>query len=279
MILEPWQWALAVVCAVLNGVAKCGVPGLGIFAVVLMLYVIPNGRLSAGAVLPMLCVADVFAVLFFHRHAHWAQIARLSPWVGAGLGLGAAVLYYVSDDVITPLMGGVILIMLALHALRMRAGAPAVAHRWWTAAVFGILAGGATTIANAAGPVMSLYLLSMALPKEEFMGTSAWFYFIINLVKLPIFLLPDQSGQARITADTLLLDAWMVPAIIVGALVGRRIFTQVPQRAFEWLVLVLSFLGAVKLLIPVPMTAPAAPPAPAMQSAPATPPAASIPAR
>lgn len=251
MHLEPWQWALAVACAFLNGLAKTGVPGLGILPVVLMLWVIPDGRLSGGAVLPMLCLADLFAVRFYRHHAQWDQILRLSPWIGVGLLAGCLTLWRVPhDNLLNQLMGGVILTMITIQGVRLLRKDGPVPQRWWLAAGFGIVAGFATTVANAAGPVMSLYLLSMALPKDRFMGTGAWLFCIINLVKIPLFLIPDQHGQTRITADTLLLDLWVAPAIIIGALVGRQVFTRLPQKAFAWIVLVLAGLGTVKMLIP-----------------------------
>jgi uncharacterized membrane protein YfcA len=262
MHLEPWQWALAALCAVLNGMAKTGIPGLGILPVVLMLWVIPDSRLSGGAVLPMLCLADLFAVRWYRHHARWDRIVRLSPWVGAGLVLGCATLWWVpSGDLLDRLMGGLILVMVALQGVRLWRGDPPIPHRWWLAACFGITAGFATTVANAAGPVMSLYLLSMGLGKDQFMGTGAWFFLIINLVKVPLFLIPDQQGQARITADTLLLDLWVAPLVIVGALVGRLVFARLRQQAFAWLVLILAGLGCLKLVLPA--ARPAEPPSPA----------------
>jgi uncharacterized protein len=257
MHLLPWQWALAAACAFLNGLGKTGVPGLGILPVVLMLWVIPDGRLSGGAVLPMLCLGDLFAVRWYRHHARWDQIARLSPWVAVGLGAGAATLWLMPNGALLDrLMGALLLAMVMLQAVRLYRGDPAVQPRWMLAAFFGIVAGFATTVANAAGPVMSLYLLSMGLAKDQFMGTGAWFFLIINLVKVPIFLLPDQHGQARITADTLMLDVWLAPLVIAGAVAGRSVFTRLKQKAFAWTVLVLAGLGTLKMVLPIAKMAP-----------------------
>lgn len=255
MHLEPWQWSLALVCAFLNGVAKTGVPGLGILPVVMMFWVIPDARLASGAVLPMLCLADLFAVRFYHHHAQWHQIARLSPWVGVGLFCGCLTMWLIPDDhVLNRLMGIVILTMIFLQGIRQWRGDQALTPRWWLAAFFGVVAGFSTTVANAAGPVMSLYLLSMALPKNQFMGTGAWFFCIINMVKIPLFFIPDQHGQSRITVDTLWLDILIAPAVVVGAFIGRRIFTHFKQKTFIWVVVCLAGMGTLKLLFFAPHT-------------------------
>ena len=189
---EIWQWLLAGGCALLAGMAKTGVPGLGILVVPLMLLAVPEPKLSTGTTLGILCVADLFAVIYYRRHAHWDRLLKLSPWVAIGLALGMAGVWAVDawriDQVwFTRLIGLIVLAMIALHVARRFTAAENVPRSWWIAALFGVIAGFATTVANAAGPVMNLYLLSMALPKEEFMGTGAWFFCIINLVKVPLF--------------------------------------------------------------------------------------------
>jgi hypothetical protein len=265
-MIEPWQWALGACCAFLAGVAKTGAPGLGILVIPLMLYVIPDPDRSTGATLGLLCAADCFAVAYYRRHARWSRLLRLSPWVGLGLAMGLAALrafdhFQVRQGVLTQLIGVIVLAMIAVHVLRRRRAESEVPHAWWLAALFGIAAGFATTIANAAGPIMNLYLLSMALPKEEFMGTGAWFFFIINLAKVPLFI-----ANGRIGWDTAAFDLWLLPAIVIGALTGRQLFARVPQRAFEAIVLALATAATLALFIPRP---PAAAPAQAVQAPPA----------
>ncbi len=250
MELEPWQWALGVACAMMNGIAKTGVPGLGILVVPLMLYVVVDPRLSPGAVLPLLCLADLFAVLYYRRHAQWDRVVRLVPWVAVGLIIGMGGMwafdhFHIGDDVLTQAIGIIVLIMIVMQILRKRGGEDVPAASKWKAAFFGAATGFATYIANAAGPIMSLYLLSMALPKNEFMGTGAWFFFVINLVKIPQFVF-----QERITAETLWVDLWLAPAVIVGAFIGRWLFTRIPQALFERIIIVLALIATVTLFVP-----------------------------
>jgi uncharacterized protein len=243
--LHLWQWLLALFCALMVGIAKTGVPGLGILVVPLMVYVVGDAKLSAGALLPMLCVADAFAVVYYRRHANWRKIFELSPWVAIGLAVGVVVLDKVSSQVLTTIIAAIILVMIGVHIVRKRVTDTAVPHGWITALLFGSIAGFATMVSNAAGPVMNLYLLSMALPKDQFMGTGAWYFFIINLVKVPIFV-----AQGSITGETLVFDALMIPAIVVGALSGRQLYSRVPQKIFEVVVLTLACAAALWLLRP-----------------------------
>ena len=254
MILDPWQWALGAFCAFLNGVAKTGVPGLGILVVPLMLYVVTDPRISPGVVLPLLCLADLFAVLYYRRHAQWDRVVKLVPGVGLGLLLGMGGLWAfdhwrMPDDLLTKAIGAIVLVMVIVQVVRKRldgenAEQATPSTSPLRAAVFGAATGFATYIANAAGPVMNLYLLSMALPKSEFMGTGAWFFFIINLVKVPQFAL-----QGRITLDTLWIDLLLAPAVIIGALTGRWLFARIPQALFERIILGLAVVATVALFL------------------------------
>jgi uncharacterized membrane protein YfcA len=243
--LAAWQWALGVVCAVLVGLAKTGVPGFGIFVVPLMVLTVGDARLSAGWLLPLLSTADVIAVIRFRRHAAAGRLFALTPWVFAGMLAGAAALAW-PEAWLRPLVGGIVLVMVALRLVR-RAPDPSavVPARWFHPAGYGIAAGFATTVANAAGPVMNMYLFAKRLPKDEFIATGAWFFLVINLGKLPLY-----AGRGLISGSSLLFDLVLVPAVIVGTTVGRQISARLPQRMFERIVLALTTVAALLLLAP-----------------------------
>jgi hypothetical protein len=237
--LELWQWALGILVALLTGIAKTGVPGLGILVVPLMVLAVGDARLSAGWLLPMLCTADIFAVIYWRRHAAAWRLFRLAPWVVVGM-IGGAFALRLNERTIRPLVGAIVLIMLAVHLWRRYATRlkTEVGHP----GLYGTTAGFATTVANAAGPVMSLYLLGKRLPKEEFVATGAWFFFVINLVKLPIY-----SWNGLLTRPGLAFDLAMVPAVVLGAVAGRKIVDILSPRLFETLVLVLTGLSTLLL--------------------------------
>jgi len=237
--LAAWQWTVGAVCAFSVGVAKTGVPGLGILVVPLMVLAVGDARQSAGWLLPVLCTADLFAVYYWRRNTAAKRMFSLAPWVLAGMALGAAALG-LSERVLRPLVGVIVLAMLALY-LRRRLRAHEVdvpVH----GAPYGVAAGFATTVANAAGPVMSLYLLSKRLSKEDFVATGAWFFFVINLTKIPIY-----TWHGLIGRRSLAFDAMMVPAVLAGALAGRWLVYRIPQKLFETLVVALTAISTLIL--------------------------------
>ena len=167
----------------------------------------------------------------------------LVPWVVAGMAAGALALNG-PEPVLRRLVGLIVLAMIVLHAVRRRAPAPAP-DTAAAVAGYGVSAGFATTVANAAGPIMNLYLLARRLSKEELIGTGAWFFLVINLSKLPVY-----AFHGLIDARSLAFDAVLVPAVMAGALSGRAIFTRLPARVFEWVVLALTAVSAAMLLAP-----------------------------
>jgi uncharacterized protein len=228
----------------LLGFAKTGLPGAGILAVVLMALNLEATRQSVGVMLPLLIVADVCAVALYRSHAQWGLIRRLMPWVLAGVALGACALDQVEGQAFNFMLGGLILLLLGLDLLRQRLGWHALPRHPAFGALLGIATGFATTIGNVAGPVMTLYLISQGLDKNRFMGSMAWFFLILNSLKVPIFL-----WQGMITAATLQLDLHLLPGVLVGAWLGRLIFRHIPQKTFTWLVMLLAALSALHLVL------------------------------
>ena len=247
-------FVLAALAGLLTGVAKTGVPGFGIAAVPLMVLAVGDARHAAGWLLPLLCLADLFAIAAYRRHADAPRLLGLLPWVLGGIGIGAITLA-APPRALRLLVAAIVIGMIALRWLRGRSAAViatdtaapprASDDRWWPAAGYGVSAGFATTVANAAGPVMNLYLLARRLPKQDFVATGAWFFFVVNLVKLPIY-----RAYGLIDRRSLMFDAMLAPAVIVGALLGRAVLRRLPQAMFDKLVMVLTACAAVLLLLP-----------------------------
>jgi uncharacterized membrane protein YfcA len=99
-------------------------------------------------------------------------------------------------------------------------------------------------LANAAGPAIALYCIAVGLPKFEVVGTLAWFFFIINVFKIPF-----SAGLGLIRSDTLLLNVVLLPAVIVGVLSGRWILHRLPQRVFDLLMLAFATIAALRLIL------------------------------
>lgn len=209
-------------------------------------------RASVGIVLPILLSADMIAVSSFRRHADWAHLRRLFPWAAAGVVLGYFAMGQVNDAQVKKMMGGIVLFMLLIHCARRvrerrRGDVPdveeAVPHRLWFVAGMGLLAGFTTMAANAAGPVMILYLLAARLPKMVFIGTSAWFFLMVNLFKVPF-----SVELGLINPHALRLSATLAPFAVAGALFGRAILKHIPQQLFENLALAMTLIAGLRLL-------------------------------
>jgi uncharacterized protein len=242
--LPIYKWILGALCAFSVGVAKTGVPGFGILSVPLFVLTVGDARQSAAWLLPLLICADIFAVIYYRRHAAAKMLFSLFPWVVAGMALGAVVLRY-PDTFIRPLVGGITLSMLLLFLWRQRKTTGVLPSDWRHAGFYGSTAGFATMIANAAGPIMNLYLLSKRLPKEEFVATGAWFFFVVNISKIPVY-----HNYGLFSRQSLAFDAAMVPAVVAGALLGRKLLAVMPEKVFINAVLVLAFIATLLLFLP-----------------------------
>jgi len=249
MNLGPWQWALIVLGAFLVGVSKTGIVGIGVLFVAIFANILP-ARQATGFVLPLLIFGDVIAVASYRQHTVWPHLWRLFPSAALGVLLGTLALGRLDETATRRLVGGIVVAMAALHVgrkLRARrgrqddelvAGAPP-----WLAVATGVLAGFTTQVANAAGPVMVLYLLAMRLPKMEFLGTGAVFFLCLNLFKAPFM-----AGLGMITTASFLANVMLAPAVVAGALAGRWIVHRINQQWFELIALVLTLAAGGKLL-------------------------------
>ena len=243
--LSEWQWLLAIAAAICVGASKAGFAGLGMVAVVAFASIF-GARDSTGIVLPMLLVGDIGAVLVFKQHARWDYIRRTLPLAAIGVVISAVIMRRLDNTSFRPVIGAIILSLTALQFLRMRwpDAFGSVPHSRPVAWVLGLLAGVTTMMANAAGPLVALYCVAMGMPKFEVVGTLAWFFFIINLFKVPF-----SVWVGVIHGSSLMLNAVLIPPILAGLFAGRWLISRIPQRLFEATMLVFAAAAALRLLL------------------------------
>ena len=238
-------WALLGLAAIVVGLSKTAVPGAGTVAVAIFAAVLP-AKQSTGTILLLLIVADLFAVLTYRKHTNWKALLGLAPAVIAGILLGVVFLFFADDVWVKKTIGVILLAVIAITLLRRRMGAQVSddgPHRV-AAATYGTIGGFTTMVANAAGPVMSMYFLAARFPVKEFLGTAAWFFAIVNISKVPFSI-----GLGLITVPGLLIDLVLVPLVVAGALFGRWLAGRLNQTVFERLVITFTVIGALYLLI------------------------------
>ncbi|KAB1146636.1 sulfite exporter TauE/SafE family protein [Streptomyces luteolifulvus] len=248
--ITGWEFAALAFAALLVGFSKTAVSGANTVSLAIFAAVLP-ARASTGVLLPVLIAGDVFAVLTYRRHAHWPTLLRLFPAVAAGVVAGTLYLMRADDAIVRTSIGAILLLMAAVTVWRRRRSAgtepdpDAVTTRAGRvkARSYGVLGGFTTMVANAGGPVMSMYLLSAGFRKLGFLGTSAFFFLIVNLSKVPF-----SVGLGLIDGRSLLLDAALALFVVPGALLGTWAVSRINQRLFERLVIAATVVGAVQLL-------------------------------
>lgn len=243
-----WAWGVALVSAWCAGVGKAGLAGVGLLNVVLMAWLVP-GVASSGVVLPMLIAADVLAVCVFGvRNVNWCVVRQLLGPMFLGVVMGWLALDRISRasaHTFTALIGWLVIAMLALQLTRRKFPNfdRALPHSRVFGGVIGLLAGFATMLANAAGPIGSLYLLILGFDKQEFVATMAWLFLIVNVLKVPF-----SVEQGLITVETLTFNAMLLPAIVLGFVAGKRLISHLPPPLFERIILALTLVSAMRLI-------------------------------
>ncbi|MBK8459284.1 MAG: sulfite exporter TauE/SafE family protein [Micropruina sp.] len=236
--------------AVIMGFSKTSVGGLGSVTVAIFALTMPT-RESTAAVLLLAIVGDVVAVATIGRHASRPLLLRLIPGVIPGLILGSLFLAWVDDVTLQRVIGGVLAVSLLIQLWSRRKPAepsdPDAQHpaqHWVAAGSSGLAAGFTTMTANAGGPVMALYLLAARVDKHRFIGTNAWFFAVVNLIKVPF-----SASVGLFPWHTLLLVATLAPVVLVGTWFGRRFAHRISQAAFERITLITSLFAATFLLL------------------------------
>lgn len=239
------QWLVISLAALSIGMSKTGVQGIMLMIVPLMAMAF-GAKESTGVILPMLCMADIIAVAYYKRIADWKIVARLLPTAILGFFLAIGVDNMIPGGQFRQLMGWTLMLALAVMIWSEIFGKEnRWMKKWWYAAIFGLLGGFTTMIGNAAGPVMSVYLLSMRKEKMEYIGINAWFFLVVNLLKVPL----QAFVWDNITWDSLILNLSMLPVIGIGALIGIRIVKLLPEKIFRRFIQIVTVISVILMVI------------------------------
>lgn len=225
--------------------SKTGIQGIMLIMVPLMAMAF-GAKESTGVILPMLCMADIIAVTYYKRIADWRIVLRLLPTAIIGFFIAIGVDKLVPNEKFRMLMGWTLLVAFLIMLWSEIFGKENKwMKKWWYAAIFGLLGGFTTMIGNAAGPVMSVYLLSMRKEKLEYIGINAWFFLVVNLLKVPLQIF----AWNNISWQSFSLNVLMLPVIVIGALIGISMVKLLPEKAFRRFVQIVTAISVILMII------------------------------
>jgi len=224
--------------------SKTGVHGAGMLSVPLLATIF-GGQKSSGVMLPILVLADVLGVWYYHRHASWDHLRILFPWAAVGVVLGTVVGSYIDDKVFKVIMAIVILLSVIVMMWLERGHKDEVPQNKSFGIASGILGGFTSMVGNLAGTVMAVYFLSMRLPKNAFIGTTAWFFMATNWFKVPFHVFAWHT----IDLNTVLLAISTLPVIVLGAYLGIVIVRKLSEQMYRWFIIAMTLVAAVFMLI------------------------------
>lgn len=239
------QFLVVIIAALLVGFGKTGISGV-IMLVISILAITFGGKDSTGILLPMLLAGDLFAIWYYRKSVNWKKVLTPLPWALAGLVLGVIVGNYISDKTFMILIGTIVLLCLGILVYTERKGKNFnVPNEVWFYILVGILSGFASMIGNSAGPIFSVYLLTLGFKKNSYMGTNAWFFFLINSIKVPLQIFVWHN----IGLQSLLITVIMIPVITLGAIIGFFVLKKINEKYFRYLIIVITALSAIRLYI------------------------------
>ena len=244
--LTPGYLLLFLLVALVLGMAKAGLSGIGL-SIVPAMALIFGAKESTGVLLPMLIIADIMAVIYYRRNAVWKHILRILPWVAVGILIALITGNLINDNQFRIVMVAVVwcmLILMIMNDLRKKR-AIEIPENHMFASLMGVTGGFSTMIGNSAGPVFTLYFLTMRLPKKEFIGTGAWLYLIMNSGKLPLQLLVWKT----ITINSMVLNLISIPVIAIGIFIGIYIVKLFPEKVYRYVVIITTLVASVFLFI------------------------------
>ena len=238
------NWLLILAAAFILGLAKAGLKGIDMLNVTIMALVF-GGKASTGVVLPLLCVADIGAVLYYNRHAQWKHFWKILPWMAAGILIGVFVGKDLNEIIFRKIMAIIIMVtVIIMIIMEFRKTTSVPTHPLFVVST-GLVAGITTMLGNLAGAFANIYFLAMRMPKNDFIGTAAWVFLVINLFKLPFQIF----FWKNITATSLQTDLFLLPALAMGFLAGLKIVSVIKDSHYRKVVIVLTMAGALVILL------------------------------
>ena len=226
------------------GMAKSGIKGLAVL-IVTGLALVYGAKESTGILMPLLICGDILAVVYYKSHVKWVYLIKLLPWMVLGVLVGVVLGKDLPEDIFKSGMAIIILVSVIMMYYWERNKNRKVPNHWSFSALMGIMAGFTTMVGNLAGAFSNIYFLAIRLPKNEFIGTSAWLFFIINLFKVPFHVW--SWGTINLTSVQISLS--LIPGVVTGFGLGIFMVKKINNDKYRQLILLLTGLGGLTILL------------------------------
>ena len=241
---SPVAWMLTLLASFIIGCSKAGLKGIDMMNVTIMALVF-GGKASTGIVLPLLCVADIIAVIYYHRHAEWHHFWKLMPWMVVGILTGVFIGKDLDEVIFRRIMATIIILTAVIMvALELRKNPVMPSNRFF-GVLMGLVSGFTTMLGNLAGAFSNIYFLAMRVPKNSFIGTAAWVFLVINFFKLPFQVI----FWKNIDSTSLLTDLLLLPTLLLGFRAGLWIVSRIKDDSYRKVVIVLTLAGALVIFL------------------------------
>jgi hypothetical protein len=237
------NWFLAFLAALILGMGKAGIKGLGVLIVTIM-AILFGGKASTGILIPLMVVADILAVFYYNRHTQWKFLLKILPTMVLGVLVGVWFGNDISEQLFRQVMAVFIIITVIMMVWMDQKKNKTVPTHWLFASSMGLLSGITSMIGNLAGSFANIYFLAIRLPKNQFIGTAAWLFLIINVFKLPFHIFVWKT----VTPESLLLNLFLIPGVLIGFFTGVKLVKLLNNEVYRKFIIIVTAAGALLIL-------------------------------
>jgi len=237
-------YVLLAIGGFLVGVMRAGFGGgVGVVAAPIMALVI-SAKTTLGVILPLSLATDVISVRYYWGHWVGHHVRALLPGMILGVLIGGGVLDVIPEEWFRRILGGLACVFAILQVLKDRILHDVKPPGYWARFGVGIVLGIVSSLIHAGGVVLMLYLLPQGLSGRTFVATAWLFGVILNVMKFALY-----TYLGLINTQSLIMDAWLMPALALGAFTGILLNKRLSPVWFNRIVLVLVLAIGMKLMV------------------------------
>jgi len=216
---------------------------IGVVLVPIMLLFWPT-RFVIGIIAIHMLISDFAIIHRFWKQWEWDLAKLVIPGFYVGIVSGTSILVHLPDFWIRKTIGTTCLFfILAQTWSEIRGGLPALRISRHAGFFIGIGGGIVSALTHTGGVVLTLYLLSQRVKKVQLVATIIVAWIFVNPVKVSSYYI-----GGLLTPALLLAGMASIPFAFAGGWIGRKVLDMMSQRVFNFSILGLATVTAVRLL-------------------------------